>query len=309
MNRNNSSRYAALARLMQDYNSEGQLPFVGWLSLALVGMLLAGAIIGCVASRVGDPQADATALGTATVLPPTTVPHAPIRAPTDTPAPTVALKATKTRMPTKMPSSTPAPTEAAECPTDPAEWTMIPYEMPGSDRTLCRIDPPCVMEQVEAKVGECLDASAEGGRNWSLHDDERCYSVSGFTKPLTGETMDEISGRTLICSEVVGGEFTTELAFYTAGEKGLVADVLIVTRPEQPSIHRRYNCETGEMVEETDHDGTKGFVAYWPVLYEHGRWRMGYQPDIYQEVDADTLDPHAMVDAVLVAQERQTRQP
>jgi hypothetical protein len=181
---------------------------------------------------------------------------------------------------------------------------MIPYDMPGSDQALYKIDPPCVMEQVEAKVRECLDASAEAGRNWSLQDDERCYSLSGFTKPLTGETLDDNSGRSLICSEVVGGKFTTEVVFYTAGEEGLVVDVLIVTRPEQSSIRRRYDCETGELVQETEDDGTTGFVVYWPVLYEDGRWRMGYQPDIYHEVDADTLDPRAMVETVLLSQGR-----
>jgi hypothetical protein len=191
------------------------------------------------------------------------------------------------------------------CPTDPAQWSKIPYEMPASDKPVYKIDPPCVMEQVEQQVKECLNASAEAGRNWSLEDDEGCYSLSGFTKPLTGETLDDGPERSLICSEVVGGELTTEVVFYTAGEEGLVVDVLIVTRPEQPSIYRRYDCETGELVEETEDDGTKGFVVYWPVLYEDGRWRMGYQPDIYHEVDADTLDPHTMVETVLLAQGRE----
>jgi hypothetical protein len=186
---------------------------------------------------------------------------------------------------------------------------MIPYEMPGSDQRLYKIDPPCVMEQVEDKVSECIEATTEAGRDWSREEDERCYSTSGFTKPFTGETIDEISGRSLMCSEADGGEFTTQVVFYTAGAEGLVVDVLIVTRPEQPSIYRRYDCETGELVEETENDGTKGFVIHWPVLYEDGRWRMGYQPDIYHEVDADTLDPHAMAETVLMAQERQTRQP
>ena len=45
------------------------------------------------------------------------------------------------------------------------------------------------------------------------------------------------------------------------------------------------------------------------MLYEDGRWRMGYQSDIPHEPGADTLDPHTMVETILLAQERQTIQP
>jgi len=302
LNRTNSSMYALLARLMPACNREERPPFVGWVSLAVVGVVLMGAIIGCVAPGVFFPLL-------ATPPPPTPAPNTPTSAPTDTPAPPATPVDTPICTPTMIPSPTPAPPETVECPTDPSQWTMIPYEMRGSDHTLHKIDPPCVMEQVEDTLRECLDARAEAGLNWSREDLNRCYSPSGFTKPLTGETLDGVSGLTLFCSEVVGLEITREIVFYTAGEEGLVVTVLIVTRHDSPSVSRRYDCETDELIEETENDGTMGFVLYWPVLYEDGRWRMGYQPDIYHEVDAETLDPRALADAILMAQGRQTRQP
>ena len=254
-----------------------RLTLLSWIVAAVMVALSVGAI----AAGIKSIQASASA---ETMDPVATAPVEPEARPTKS-------------------SAAPAPQDNG-CPTDPAQWSRIPYQMPASDKPVYKIDPPCVMEQVEDKVSECLDAKADTGPDWSLEDHKRCYSPSGFTQPLTGETLHSLSKRTLICSEVVGGEFTTELVFYTAGEEGLVVDVLIVTRPENPYVFRRYDCETGELVEETEDDGTKGFVVYWPVLYEDGRWRMGYQPDIHHEPDADTLDPHAMVETVLLAQGR-----
>lgn len=75
---------------------------------------------------------------------------------------------------------------------------MIPYDMPGGDQTPYEIDPPCVMDQVEAAVRECLETRAVAGRDCSLEDRERCHSPSGFTKPLSGETPPHLPEVTLV---------------------------------------------------------------------------------------------------------------
>jgi len=197
------------------------------------------------------------------------------------------------------------------CPTDRAKWHLVPYSLPGSDVVLYAVDPPCVMEQAEQVFREYLACYAEHGRNWTAEDHQRFYSPAGFTAPLSGDVVPEISGPlSFFCAEVTNPDGTPVeddacVVFYTISEDGLVADVLYVSRPHGPYVTRNYNCETGELTGEVPSDGTETFVIYQPVLYEgEGHWRLGHRYDVYQYVLSDQLDPQAMVDLILNAQGR-----
>ncbi len=95
------------------------------------------------------------------------------------------------------------------CPTDRGEWHLVPYNLPGNDAMLYAIDPPCVMEQVERAFLEYLAAYREHGRNWTAQDHEQFYSPAGFTAPLSGDTVHELTEPpALSCVEEVNPDGT-----------------------------------------------------------------------------------------------------
>ena len=208
-------------------------------------------------------------------------------------------------------TATKAPTASPEvaCPQDPSAWSMVPYDMPGSDRVVYKIQPPCVMEQVEETFRAYLETKLAAGREWSSEEQALFYTPAGFTKPLTEEKMAALPELRPACTETAGRDgkppsFTQDVVFYTAGQDGLVVDVLYASKPHGAYTFQHYDCETGELTAREARDGTEGFIAYWPMLYEQGRWRLAYQADVYHEVPADELDPHALADTVRAAQGR-----
>lgn len=196
------------------------------------------------------------------------------------------------------------------CPADRAQWHLVPYSLRGSDTVLYAVDPPCVMEQAEQVFREYMAYYADHGRNWTAQEHQRFYSPAGFTAPLSGDVVPEITGPlSFFCTEATNpdgtpAEYDVHVVFYTISEDGLVADVLYVSRPHGPYLTRNYNCETGELIDETSNDGEETFVLYQPMLYEDGRWRLGHQYDVYRYVRSDETDPQAMVGLILDAQGR-----
>ena len=263
---------------------------MGWVAAALVAILIASVTSGVWASLAG-PQLRVT--------------------PTARPAVQATAAPAVSASPTPRPTATSIVHET--CPSDPALWTLVPYTLPGSDKTLYAVDPPCVMEQAEQAFLEYLAYRREHGRNWTVQDDERFFSPAGFTAPLSGDVVRETPGLTVIfCSEVVNPdgtpvEYDAYVVFYTIAisEEGqVVADVLYVSRPLGPFIRRSYDCETGELTGEVHNDGTETFVLYQPMLYEDARWRLGERYDVYHYVPSDQIDPQAMIGVILNAQGR-----
>jgi len=70
-----------------------------------------------------------------------------------------------------------------------ALWTLVPGHMPGSDRVLYAVDPPCVMEQVKRAYVECEDRLVARVQSWTEEDERHCYSTSGFTTILGAEEV------------------------------------------------------------------------------------------------------------------------
>jgi len=214
--------------------------------------------------------------------------------------------------PTENTAQASEPTSGSEnCPTDRGEWRLLPYNLPGNDATLYAIDPPCVMEQVERAFLEYLATYREHGRNWTAQDHEQFYSPTGFTAPLSGDSVHELTEPPAIsCVEEVNpdgtpAEYDVHVVFYTISEDGLVADVLYVARPHGAYVTRTYNCETGELTSKVPNDGTQAFVLYQPLLYEgEGHWRLGHRYDGYEYIPADQIDPQAMVGLILNTQGR-----
>jgi len=196
------------------------------------------------------------------------------------------------------------------CPTDRAQWHLVPYSLPGSDTVLYAVDPPCVMEQAEQVFREYLAYYAEHGRNWTAQDHQRFYSPAGFTAPVSGDVVPEITGPlSFFCTTATNPDGTpaeqdAHVAFYTISEDGLVADVLYVSRPHGPYVTHSYDCETGELTDETSNDGEETFVLYQPMVYGDGRWRLGHRYDVYHYVPSDQTDPQAMLGLILDAQGR-----
>jgi hypothetical protein len=58
------------------------------------------------------------------------------------------------------------------------------------------------------------------------------------------------------------------------------------------------------LIEETAGDPAQVAVAYYPLLYEDGQWRMGYRHDVGQLVAADRAEPAGLIDLVRSAQGR-----
>ncbi len=195
------------------------------------------------------------------------------------------------------------------CPTDPALWELVPYTLPGSETVLYAIDPPCVMEQVEQAFAECTNLKANRGRHWADEDEEMCYSTSGFTTILGNEEVLPLApgwpayGQCLEVMKADGTPLTSvdlHFVFYTISQDKRVANLLVVN-DVHPTV-RTYDCETGELIEETSGDPTQTAVVYYPLLYEDGRWRMGYRHDVGNLVPADEIDAQAMANIVLHAQ-------
>jgi hypothetical protein len=226
--------------------------------------------------------------------------------PVVTPTAATAIPPTENAAQASEPTSAPG-----GCPTDRGEWRLLPYNLPGNETTLYAIDPPCVMEQVERAFLEYLAAYREHGRNWTAQDHEQFYSPAGFTAPLSGDAVHELTEAPAIsCVEEVNpdgmpAEYDTHVVFYTISEDGRVADVLYVARPRGAYVTRTYDCETGGLTSEVPNDGTQAFVLYQPLLYEgEGHWRLGHRYDGYEYVPADQIDPQAMVGLILNAQGR-----
>ena len=108
------------------------------------------------------------------------------------------LRVTPTAPPTAVlvePSNpTPRPTATSivrgDCPEDPALWTLVPYTLPGAEEAvLYKVDPSCVMEQVERAFAACTDRKGERGRHWTAEDEEQCYSTAGYTTIIGGENF------------------------------------------------------------------------------------------------------------------------
>jgi hypothetical protein len=213
-------------------------------------------------------------------------------------------------------TSTPRPAATAivhqACPSDPALWTLVPYQLPGGETLLYAVDPPCVMAQVEQAFADCTDLQATRGRDWSEADEQRCYSPSGFTTLVGGEEVAPlappawpVSGRCLESVKADGTPVTAadlHFTFYTISQDKRVADVLVVN-DLHPTV-RLYDCETRELVQEFPGDEAQTAVVTYPLLYEDGRWRLGQRHDDADAVPAGEIDAGAMVDAVLQAQGR-----
>jgi len=199
------------------------------------------------------------------------------------------------------------------CPKDPALWTLVPYDLPGAGNTgpLYAIDPPCVVEQVERAFARCTDLKAERGRHWLDVDEEQCYSTAGFTTLLGGEPVPALApgwsayGRCVETEKEDGQPVTSadlHFVFYTISEDKRVADVLVVN-DVHPDV-RTYDCETGELIKEMPGDPTHTAVVYYPLLYEDGRWRLGYRHDVGDLVLSDGMESTGMVSLVRNAQGR-----
>ncbi len=198
------------------------------------------------------------------------------------------------------------------CPEDPALWSLVPYSLPGlEDRRgrLYVVDPPCVMARVEEAFAACMDLKGQRGRTWSAEDEARCYSTSGFSTILSEEDVPALApgweayGR---CQETVkadGQPVTSDdlhLVFYTMSDDKRVADVLAVN-DSHPTV-RTYDCETGELVEETPGDPGRTAVIYYPLLYEDGEWRLAYRHDVAEFVPSDQIEAAGLVRLVRDAQ-------
>jgi hypothetical protein len=224
--------------------------------------------------------------------------------PVVTPAATAAASSSEDDVPETEP-----PIAPGDCPTDPSQWRLMPYNLPGNDAVLYAVDPPCVMAQVERAFEEYLTAYRERGRTWTVGDHERFYSPAGFTAPLSGDVVHELAeAPTISCIEEVNPDGTpaqheAHVVFYTVSEDGQVADVLYVSRPRGAYVTRTYDCQTGELESEIPRDGGQAFMLYQPLLYEgDGRWRLGHRYDGYAYVPADQIDPQAVVGLILKAQ-------
>jgi hypothetical protein len=157
-----------------------------------------------------------------------------------------------------------------------------------------------------------MNRKGERGRHWSSQDEERCYSASGFTTILSGEDVPALApgwaayGR---CQETVkgdGGAVTADdlhFVFYTMSEDRQVADVLAVNAVH-PTV-RTYDCDTGELLEESPGDPGQTAVIYYPLLYEGGQWRLGYRHDVAELVPSGQIEPAGMVGLVRDAQARE----
>lgn len=213
-------------------------------------------------------------------------------------------------------TATPRPTATAivheTCPSDPALWTLVPYQVPGGETVLYAVDPPCVMAQVEQAFADCTDLQATKGKNWSEVDEHQCYSPSGFTTLVGGEEVVAlappawpVSGRCLENVKADGTPVTAadlHVVFYTISQDKRVADVLVVN-DLHPTV-RVYDCETRELIQEFAGDETRTAVVTYPLLYEGGHWRLGQRHNAAEQVPADQVDAEAMVGLVRQAQGR-----
>jgi len=258
---------------------------MGWVAAALVAVLVAALISGIWRSLAG-PRIQVT----------------------PTPEPVAVQPESSGETP--RPAATPI--VRGGCPEDPALWTLVPYTLPGAEHSiLYGVDPPCVMEQVERAFAACADLKATRGRHWTTEDEERCYSSSGFTTILSGKEVPALApgwpayGQCLETGKEDGVPVTSadlRLVFYTISSDKQVADVLVVN-DTHPTV-RAYDCETGELVDETVGDPTQTAVVYYPLLYEGGRWRMAYRHDVGQLVDSGQVEPAGLIDLVRSAQGR-----
>jgi hypothetical protein len=230
------------------------------------------------------------------------------------------LQVTPTVQPTAVlaepPNPEPRPTATSivreACPQDPALWTLVPYSLPGvENKVLFRVDPPCVMVQVERAFAECVNLKANRGRHWTQEDEERCYSTAGFTTLLGGEEVPTLApgwpayGQCVETEKRDGTPVTSadlHVIFYTISKDKQVVDVLVVN-DTHPTV-RTYDCETGELIEETVGDPTQVAVVYYPLLYEDGQWHLGYRHDVGRLVPSDTIEPVGMINLVRSAQGR-----
>ena len=112
------------------------------------------------------------------------------------------LQVTPTEQPTAIlaeaPNLEPRPTATSivreACPQDPALWTLVPYSLPGvENKMLFKVDPPCVMVQVERAFAGCVNLKADRGRHWTGEGEARCYSPAGFTTILGGEEIPALA--------------------------------------------------------------------------------------------------------------------
>ena len=208
-------------------------------------------------------------------------------------------------------SSVKAGAEAGECPRDPTQWRLMPYELPAPQgkQTLYALHPPCVMEQAEQVFIEYMNARAEKGRHWTTQDQERFYTTSGYVTPLGKQEVASIVEGVVSCSEsvkedgspVTGDDF--HAVFYTASPNATVADLLIIG-PAVPGYYREYDCQTGELLTEQYLDGSEVMFILQPVLYENGRWRMGYTFDSFERISANEIKAEETVNMILEAQGR-----
>jgi hypothetical protein len=231
------------------------------------------------------------------------------------------LRVTPTIQPTAAPAEPGSPTARPmataivheTCPSDPALWTLVPYQLPGNETVLYAVDPPCVMTQVEQVFADCTDLQATRGKDWSEADERQCYSPSGFTTLVGAEEIAPlappawpVSGRCLENVKADGTPVTSadlHVVFYTISQDRRVADVLVVN-DLHPTV-RLYDCGTRELLQELPGDETQTAVVTYPLLYEEGRWRMGQRHDAADLLPADQVDAEAMVGAIRQAQGRQ----
>jgi hypothetical protein len=237
-----------------------------------------------------------------TALQPMTTPQAP--------APALGQAEEPTAIPVAIQDVAPE-----DCPTNRAQWRLVPYTMPGPDGgdvTLYKVGPPCVMAAAEQAFLEYTTARAERGRRWTEEDQVYFYTSAAFTTILSKERIDvdpTLGG--IRCSESVkddGSAVTSadsRVAFYTVAPDGLVADLLVVTGGI-PNTTYVYDCATGELLEESRDDGSHRLVLFWPMVYDPdlGRWQLGRRYDVYEQMTVEQIDPDATVALVLAAQGR-----
>jgi len=237
----------------------------------------------------------------ATATPVTPVPPTAMPPPTDTPLPTDT--------PTEAPQLT--ATEEA-CPSDPAEWTLVPYEYPGAPVDLYTIEPVCVMEAVERAFVEFIDVQSAKGRNWTREDDQYYYAQETVTGIISGRTIYglgdigkyECKGWETVHSD--GARYAAEdvnVVFYTAGESGTVVNLLNIVRGG--TTLRIYDCDTGELL----HEGVQPEVIALiqrPMVYdsELGRWQPTMEVDTLEQVEPDGIDIEALITLIRQAQGR-----
>lgn len=205
---------------------------------------------------------------------------------------TPTVEPSPTPEPTKGPTATPGPTDTPRptatsivheaCPSNPAMWDLVEYELIGVGKKYTMVKQVCVMEAVEEGFRAYVDRSAED-RLWTEEDGRLYQSWRGYTTALSGEEIPPVQLSANWWRDCRRGYVLPEdrpmtsadmhLAFVSiSDEDPTVASLLVVNTNHLRT--RVYDCETGEVTEVTETEPGTTMVMYTPMLYEDGRWKV-----------------------------------